>query len=142
MVVFAITTYNFLSIPFLVLFVFGYYWAGFATLYQEHQSRLRWLKSAQPGTGAAGVARQRRSWPVHSRSYMEGREPVLRSLRDPAVAHVHGGMSVRGGFRIVRDHQDGLPEALVQIAQNLQHGGWNSPCPDCPVGSSASRIAG
>jgi hypothetical protein len=44
MVVFAITTYNFFSIPFLSLFVFGYYWAGFSTLYQEHQSRLQWLK--------------------------------------------------------------------------------------------------
>ena len=32
-------------IPFLSLFVFGYYWAGFSTLYQEHQSRLRWLKA-------------------------------------------------------------------------------------------------
>ena len=29
MVVFAISTYNFLSIPFLLLFVGGYYWAGF-----------------------------------------------------------------------------------------------------------------
>ena len=45
MVVFAITTYNFLSIPFLLLFVVGYYWAGFSTLYQEHQRRLRWLKA-------------------------------------------------------------------------------------------------
>jgi hypothetical protein len=45
MVVFAITTFNFLSIPFLALFVFGYYWAGFTTLYQEHQNRLRWLKA-------------------------------------------------------------------------------------------------
>ena len=45
MVAFAISTYNFLSIPFLALFVFGYYWAGFTTLYQEHQSRLRWLKA-------------------------------------------------------------------------------------------------
>ena len=45
MIVFAITTYNFLSIPFLTLFVFGYYWAGFTTLYQEHQSRLQWLKA-------------------------------------------------------------------------------------------------
>src|SRR3984893_3383554 len=44
MVIFAIQTYNFLSIPFLSLFVFGYYWAGFSTLYQEHQSRLQWLK--------------------------------------------------------------------------------------------------
>src|SRR4051794_23808891 len=45
MVIFAITTYNFLSIPFLMLFVFGYYWAGFSTLYQEHQSRLAWMKA-------------------------------------------------------------------------------------------------
>jgi cellulose synthase/poly-beta-1,6-N-acetylglucosamine synthase-like glycosyltransferase len=45
MAIFAITIYNFFSIPFLLLFVFGYYWAGFATLYAEHQSRLRWLKA-------------------------------------------------------------------------------------------------
>ncbi len=45
MMVFAITTFNFLSIPFLALFVFGYYWAGFTTLYQEHQSRLRWMRA-------------------------------------------------------------------------------------------------
>jgi len=24
--------------------VFGYYWAGFSTLYQEQQGRYRWLK--------------------------------------------------------------------------------------------------
>jgi cellulose synthase/poly-beta-1,6-N-acetylglucosamine synthase-like glycosyltransferase len=44
MIAFAIDTFNYLSIPFLALFVFGYYWAGFATLYQEYQSRLRFLK--------------------------------------------------------------------------------------------------
>jgi hypothetical protein len=44
MMVFAIQTYNFFSLPFLALFVFGYYWAGFGTLYQEHQGRLRFLK--------------------------------------------------------------------------------------------------
>jgi amino acid transporter len=44
MIVFAIDTYNFFSIPFLLLFVAGYYWAGLGTLYQEQQSRLRWLK--------------------------------------------------------------------------------------------------
>jgi hypothetical protein len=43
-IVFAIETFNYLSIPFLALFVFGYYWAGFGTLYQEYQSRLRWMK--------------------------------------------------------------------------------------------------
>ena len=44
MILFAIDTYNFFSIPFLLLFVAGYYWAGWGTLYQEQQSRLRWLK--------------------------------------------------------------------------------------------------
>jgi cellulose synthase/poly-beta-1,6-N-acetylglucosamine synthase-like glycosyltransferase len=44
MMAFAIETYNFFSLPFLLLFVFGYYWAGFGTLYQEHQGRLRWMK--------------------------------------------------------------------------------------------------
>src|ERR1039457_2194411 len=44
MIVFAIETYNFFSIPFLLLFVAGYYWAGWGTLYQEQQSRWRWLK--------------------------------------------------------------------------------------------------
>jgi cellulose synthase/poly-beta-1,6-N-acetylglucosamine synthase-like glycosyltransferase len=44
MIAFAIQTYNYFSIPFLALFTAGYYWAGFATLYQEYQSRLRWLR--------------------------------------------------------------------------------------------------
>jgi hypothetical protein len=39
---FAVTTYNFPSLPFLGLFVAGYYWAGFGTLYQEHQDRVRY----------------------------------------------------------------------------------------------------
>lgn len=53
MVVFAVLTYNWLSIPFLALFVGGYYWAGFSTLYQEHQQRLAWLKQSQLQLGAA-----------------------------------------------------------------------------------------
>jgi cellulose synthase/poly-beta-1,6-N-acetylglucosamine synthase-like glycosyltransferase len=44
MIFFAIDTYNYFAIPFLALFTAGYYWAGFATLYQEHQGRLRWLR--------------------------------------------------------------------------------------------------
>jgi cellulose synthase/poly-beta-1,6-N-acetylglucosamine synthase-like glycosyltransferase len=44
MIVFGVQTENFLSLPFLGLFVAGYYWTGFGTLYQEHQVRLRWLK--------------------------------------------------------------------------------------------------
>ena len=52
MVAFAIDTYNFLSIPFLMLFVGGYYWAGFSTLYQEFQGKLRW-KAALAASGTA-----------------------------------------------------------------------------------------
>jgi cellulose synthase/poly-beta-1,6-N-acetylglucosamine synthase-like glycosyltransferase len=44
MVIFAVQSYNFLSIPFLGLFVGGYYWAAFATLYQEHRGRMQYLK--------------------------------------------------------------------------------------------------
>ncbi|MEO7652807.1 MAG: glycosyltransferase [Bryobacteraceae bacterium] len=44
MIVYAIQTYNFLAVPFLLLFVGGYYWAAGATLYQEYQGRLRWLQ--------------------------------------------------------------------------------------------------
>jgi cellulose synthase/poly-beta-1,6-N-acetylglucosamine synthase-like glycosyltransferase len=44
MIVFAVQTFNYFAIPFLLLFVGGYWWAGFATLYQEYQSRLRWMK--------------------------------------------------------------------------------------------------
>jgi len=45
MVAFAITTYNFLAVPFLGLFVAGYYWAGFSTLYSEQQDRMRWTRA-------------------------------------------------------------------------------------------------
>lgn len=44
MIGFAIETWNFPAIPFLVLFVAGYWWAGFTTLYQEFQGRLRWQR--------------------------------------------------------------------------------------------------
>jgi cellulose synthase/poly-beta-1,6-N-acetylglucosamine synthase-like glycosyltransferase len=53
MVVFAIQTYNFFSIPFLMLFVGGYYWTGFGTLFQEYQGRLRWLKQQRLALGTA-----------------------------------------------------------------------------------------
>lgn len=42
---FAIESYNFLAIPFLALFVAGYYWAGFSTLWTEYQNRLRWQRA-------------------------------------------------------------------------------------------------
>ncbi len=44
MVVFAIDVYNFFSLPFLLLFVAGYYWAGFSTLIQEYRDRVRTAK--------------------------------------------------------------------------------------------------
>ena len=44
MIGFAIETFNFFAVPFLLLFVAGYYWAGLGTLYQEHQNHLKWLK--------------------------------------------------------------------------------------------------
>ncbi len=53
MIVFAVNTMNFFAIPFLLLFVMGYWWAGFGTLYQEHQSRLRFLKQQRLAASAA-----------------------------------------------------------------------------------------
>jgi hypothetical protein len=44
MVVFAIESYNFLAIPFLTLFVGGYYWAGVTTLWEEYQGKLAWQR--------------------------------------------------------------------------------------------------
>jgi hypothetical protein len=53
MCVFAVQTYNFPSLPFLALFVAGYYWAGFGTLYQEHQDRVRYNRAQQLAFEAA-----------------------------------------------------------------------------------------
>ncbi len=47
MVIFAIESYNYLAVPFLMLFVGGYYWAGCTTLWEEFQDKLRWQASAQ-----------------------------------------------------------------------------------------------
>jgi|HigsolmetaAR202D_1030399.scaffolds.fasta_scaffold12197_2 Glycosyltransferases, probably involved in cell wall biogenesis len=44
---YAIDTYNFLALPFLLVFVAGYYWAGFSTLWQEYQGKLRWQRERQ-----------------------------------------------------------------------------------------------
>ncbi len=40
----AIDSMNYLALPFLTLFVAGYYWAAFATLWQEWRLRLRWQR--------------------------------------------------------------------------------------------------
>jgi cellulose synthase/poly-beta-1,6-N-acetylglucosamine synthase-like glycosyltransferase len=45
MIVWAIDAFNFLAVPFLLLFVAGYYWAGFSTLWEEYQGKLRWQKA-------------------------------------------------------------------------------------------------
>ncbi len=45
MVDFAIQTLNFFAIPFLVLFVCGYYWAGFTTLLEEYRGKLAWQRA-------------------------------------------------------------------------------------------------
>jgi cellulose synthase/poly-beta-1,6-N-acetylglucosamine synthase-like glycosyltransferase len=44
MVDFAIDTLNFLAIPFLLLFVCGYWWAGWTTLYEEYREKLLWQR--------------------------------------------------------------------------------------------------
>jgi len=47
MVVFAIESYNFLAVPFLLLFVGGYYWAGCTTLWEEYQGKLQWERQRE-----------------------------------------------------------------------------------------------
>jgi hypothetical protein len=45
MIQFAFDTENYFAIPFLVLFVCGYWWAGFTTLYEEYRNKLQWHRS-------------------------------------------------------------------------------------------------
>jgi hypothetical protein len=54
MVLFAIDTFNFLSVPFLLLFVTGYYWAGISTLWQEYQGRLQWQRQREIAIAGTG----------------------------------------------------------------------------------------
>jgi cellulose synthase/poly-beta-1,6-N-acetylglucosamine synthase-like glycosyltransferase len=44
MTAFAIESYNFLAVPFLLLFVSGYIWAGSTTLWEEYQGKLAWQR--------------------------------------------------------------------------------------------------
>ena len=55
MTAFAIESYNFLAVPFLLLFVGGYYWAGFTTLHEEHQGKVAWQR--QQALAAAAQAK-------------------------------------------------------------------------------------
>jgi len=41
MIYYCIESLNLLSIPFLMIFVSGYYWAGFTTLWQEYQGLMQ-----------------------------------------------------------------------------------------------------
>ena len=45
MILYAIDTYNFLAVPFLLLFVGGYYWAGFSTLWEEYENKMAFEKA-------------------------------------------------------------------------------------------------
>lgn len=45
MVDFAMQSLNFFAVPFLLLFVCGYYWAGLSTLYEEYRGMLEWRRS-------------------------------------------------------------------------------------------------
>jgi cellulose synthase/poly-beta-1,6-N-acetylglucosamine synthase-like glycosyltransferase len=47
MVVFAIESFNFLAVPFLMLFVGGYFWAGSTTLWEEYKGKLAWQKQQE-----------------------------------------------------------------------------------------------
>jgi uncharacterized SAM-binding protein YcdF (DUF218 family) len=49
MVDFAIETMNYFALPFLMLFVCGYLWAGFTTLYQEYQRQAAMAAGAEHG---------------------------------------------------------------------------------------------
>jgi hypothetical protein len=53
MVAYAIDTMNFLAVPVLMLFVGGYYWAGFTTLWQEYQHKLKWQRERAFELGSA-----------------------------------------------------------------------------------------
>ena len=41
-------------------------------------------------------------------------------LEDFAVAHLDGAVCVGGGFGVVGDHEDGLAEALVEVAEEIE----------------------
>jgi hypothetical protein len=44
-ILYAIDTDNFLAVPFLLLFVGGYYWAGFSTLWEEYRDKVRFERA-------------------------------------------------------------------------------------------------
>ncbi len=77
MVAYAIETWNFLAVPFLMLFVVGYWWAGFSTLYQEYQGKLQWQRERRWRSVAA-----LEFGPKHSRS-------LQSKVRGASIVHEH-----------------------------------------------------
>ena len=53
MTAFAIESYNYLAVPFQLLFVGGYYWAGFSTLWEEYQGKLAWQRQQEMAAASA-----------------------------------------------------------------------------------------
>lgn len=53
MIYYCVESLNFLSIPFLMIFVCGYYWAGFSTLWQEYQGLLQFKAATRAALEAA-----------------------------------------------------------------------------------------
>ncbi|MCX6597978.1 MAG: glycosyltransferase [Acidobacteria bacterium] len=51
---FAIDTYNFLAVPFLLIFVTGYYWAGVTTLIEEYKGKMAWQRQRALALETAG----------------------------------------------------------------------------------------
>ena len=45
MVIFAIDSYNYLAVPFLMLFVSGYFWAASTKLYADWKGRIAWHRA-------------------------------------------------------------------------------------------------
>jgi hypothetical protein len=66
MTAFAIESYNYLAVPFQLLFVGGYYWAGFSTLWEEYQGKLAWQR--QQGDGCGGCTGKGRPSSIHAGS--------------------------------------------------------------------------
>lgn len=57
MIAYAIDSMNLFAIPFLLLFVAGYYWFGFSTLYQEYRNKLRYERQQQEQVAMKAAAR-------------------------------------------------------------------------------------
>jgi cellulose synthase/poly-beta-1,6-N-acetylglucosamine synthase-like glycosyltransferase len=55
-VIYAIESMNYLAVPFLLLFVGGYYWAGFTTLWQEYQGKLAFERQQAQALAAKRAA--------------------------------------------------------------------------------------